>query len=531
MPTKTRINGQNYTQLPRLVSDDVILKGLPQTAGAPDGYGDLAAAVNDLVDVVNVPAVNAELYQEQPIAITRVVKKAGNVVSTFGSGLWAASTGAPTLTQGFTGYDAIGNVIGVTPRTQPEMLLVEPIVNTTSRIVLSSPSTNIITKNLNGKFGLWVYVDLPAASLTTNISINVNFSTNPGAASEANSGIFGWTSTAVRQGWNFLVFVMRNPQAYVPASGVSETQFNGFSFTAFGTGAFNNIKDNNLTFLSIDIANGLNHKLYFDSIMTDFDSKSQIVFGCDAGPNLNEIAVPIFKSYGWKGYVAIPFRVHTTGSEIVSNMSTFFSNQVTTPYSEGWDVINHTLNHKDMTLMGAGKLKYEMLGVQAWYAQMGAVRGNEFYASPGSKSNKFASKVLRDLGFKMQRNTVHQCNYVTAWGFDETTEIGSVDFGSGTNPAFARITSGTKSDVIGWQQFSKMKEFVDLAIAYGCAIFPFWHGITTVGDDGSGEGLTGDPLLMYASSFIMICEYFREKELSGEIELCNFTQLYYGVKQ
>lgn len=45
MPTKTRINGQNYTQLPRLVSDDVILKGLPQTAGAPSGYGDVADAI------------------------------------------------------------------------------------------------------------------------------------------------------------------------------------------------------------------------------------------------------------------------------------------------------------------------------------------------------------------------------------------------------------------------------------------------------------------------------------------------------
>lgn len=42
MPTKTRINGENYTQLTRAVSDDIILKGLPQTAGAPAGYGDLA---------------------------------------------------------------------------------------------------------------------------------------------------------------------------------------------------------------------------------------------------------------------------------------------------------------------------------------------------------------------------------------------------------------------------------------------------------------------------------------------------------
>lgn len=45
MPTKTRINGQNYTQLPRLVSDGIALKGLPQTAGYPAGYGDLVSAI------------------------------------------------------------------------------------------------------------------------------------------------------------------------------------------------------------------------------------------------------------------------------------------------------------------------------------------------------------------------------------------------------------------------------------------------------------------------------------------------------
>ena len=51
MTAKTRINGRNYTQLPRLVTDDVILKGIPQTAGAPDGYGDIANAVNGLIDI------------------------------------------------------------------------------------------------------------------------------------------------------------------------------------------------------------------------------------------------------------------------------------------------------------------------------------------------------------------------------------------------------------------------------------------------------------------------------------------------
>lgn len=47
--SKTRISGENYSQLPRVISDDIILKDLPQTTGAPDGYGSVAAAVNGLI--------------------------------------------------------------------------------------------------------------------------------------------------------------------------------------------------------------------------------------------------------------------------------------------------------------------------------------------------------------------------------------------------------------------------------------------------------------------------------------------------
>jgi hypothetical protein len=50
MPTKVRFAGVNHTQLPQIVSDGIALKGLPQTAGYPDGYGDLAEAVVYAVD-------------------------------------------------------------------------------------------------------------------------------------------------------------------------------------------------------------------------------------------------------------------------------------------------------------------------------------------------------------------------------------------------------------------------------------------------------------------------------------------------
>ena len=90
MPTKTRINGQNCTQLPRLVSDGIALKGLPQTPGYPAGYGDLATAVlkgiglnNDTVktvrplDCYNHSCFDSDgqfIYGTTQITTTQIVK-------------------------------------------------------------------------------------------------------------------------------------------------------------------------------------------------------------------------------------------------------------------------------------------------------------------------------------------------------------------------------------------------------------------------------------------------------------------------
>lgn len=106
MPTKTRINGENYTQLPRLVSDDIILKGLPNTPSAPAGYGDLASAVNavyaasdvdvpktvsplDFYDVIMLSSSGSIAYGVRTSASSQVVQidDATGSVSNYGSPL------------------------------------------------------------------------------------------------------------------------------------------------------------------------------------------------------------------------------------------------------------------------------------------------------------------------------------------------------------------------------------------------------------------------------------------------------------
>jgi hypothetical protein len=80
MPTKVRFAGVNHTQLPQLVSDGIALKGLPQTAGYPDGYGDLASAVNGLIDAVEVPNLKSLITDNQAIqrAVTFYVDGTGD---------------------------------------------------------------------------------------------------------------------------------------------------------------------------------------------------------------------------------------------------------------------------------------------------------------------------------------------------------------------------------------------------------------------------------------------------------------------
>lgn len=502
---------------------------------------DVSLAVNAINDA-SKPAVVAsqsqfKLSQGQSVQITNPVTKYGKVVANFMSGQWAATVGSPTLTQGFTGYNANGNVTGVKSRTgQQGMLLVEPTVDTTTRIQLNSPSTNLLTPQTNGKLGLWVYIEPMAANGDVGFRIEIELSTQIGATGTANGLMIQFVPNCLREGWNFLTFVMRDFRAYQTGQNIIEDHPLGVIPNIYGTGVDANILANNITLLRVNIAGpgATGSKIYFDSLWTDFSSKAQIVMGGDGGVGDVEIALPIFQQYGWIGYTAFPYRIWESGSTVIANLDSNVSSDGKIFYDAGWDFTNHTANHlRNGDLTSAAAIDYEMTVAQAWQNALGFIRGAEFYVSPQSSTSRLAERVISDLGYKLQRHAKHRNNHVTPFGLDNTNHIGSYDLGSvgASVIVVQQITNASPSAVTGgFQRFSRIKRAVDVAIAYGYADFPFWHGITTVGDDGTGEGLTGDNLLIYASAFTKMCEYIREKELAGEIEVCRgMSGFYYGV--
>lgn len=493
-----------------------------------------------LVSAAGNPPQRVVGYErEQPAAIARPVTSPGKLAARFGSGMWLTLSGAPTLTQGYTGWDGSGNTTGVTSRTgQPDMLKVVPAANTTEQIELQTFAANMLTKSLGGVIGLWVYVEAQPgyqAGGTPAGTISISMSTN--AANYTNGVVAAFNTNQVREGWNFLQFRMRNASAYVQASGVAEDHPYGVAAFASGTGADSNILGTDIAKLKIYWDNMSGATLYFDSMWTAFTSKAQIVLGCDQGPLLEEVAVPIFQNYGWIGYSAFPFNTADTGAAtntVQVNLTAPSSSadaQRQRLYALGWDCVNHTMTHPSFNATtNEALIAYQMQTAAAWAQATDMPRGSEFYASPASSTSRLSEKVIKNLGFKLQRHVRKSNTSITPYGIDNPQHLGGMGWGSNSAPAFNTCTGGANGSTTGLQTLTKIKRAWDAIEAYGDTAIVWWHGITTTGDGGMGEDLTGDNLLMTSSAFTLAMAYIRQREQAGALTVCKgMSGFYYGA--
>lgn len=520
-------------------------------SGAQTGYVDLNGSERAF-DTAALQALANDrgarvLADGQPYDITSSVISMGKLACRFGSGQWTATSGSPALTQGYTGWDGSGNRIGITSRTgQPDMLKVVPAANTSEAITLGTFATNMITKSLNGLFGLWVYLERQPGYSTGNVAnlagtLEVALTTNGTAYTNALN--VGFNNNQLREGWNFLVFKMRDPTCYVSGASTAEDHPYGIYANCNGTGADANIVANAITAIRILWTNMLGSgadagtTLYFDSIWTAFSSRPQVVLGCDQGPLLEEVAVPLFDSYGWKGYCAFPYSTTDSGATTLTQQTDYTALPATAQLAQmqrmdsyGWDVIGHTVTHPNLgQYTTEASMAYQMEDAKALWLAFGFRRGLEFYASPGSNTGRLSEKVISALGYKIQRHARKTNTQITQWGVDNPGHVGSFGWGSNSSPCVATSQGTANGSVSGNQQYSKIKRAIDVIVAYGATGHIFWHGITTTGDSGSGEDLTGDNLLISSSAITKSLNYIRSLEQAGSLTVCKgMTGWYYG---
>lgn len=496
----------------------------------------------NLADTAYLPARNAFL-DPQPIGITRGCTGPGKLLCRFLASEWSVF-GSSVLAD-HTGYDASGNITGVVPRTgMPSMLKIIPADDTNEGITQSGASLTAIFKGpkrlINGWFGLWVYVEsqpgYEAGGGATTGSLTVELSTT---TSFSNNLAFGFNPNQLREGWNFLVFRMRNPSAYMAGSGVTERHPYGLGASGYGTGAATDVVNNDILAMRVMISGtGITGRNYYlDSAWTDLSFMPQFVIGFDtSAASIINYGIPKMAEHGWRGYATVNASYwNGTDPRIFYN---FVANtNLRTIYDAGWEIVNHGLMHLPgsagtptmKSLTNPGEIAYEVLALRTLQQGLGLNRGAEFYISPNSQSSRLSEKVIAEAGFKLQRHgTPKHNNYCTPWGIENPRNLGSLEFGY-TSAIYTETTSGTNSSINGNSTIDRLRNWVDMMIDYGATAFPFSHDIQTSGDSGSGTDVPAANNVM-RSTWYMFADYIADKEAAG---LCRvrdgFTGLYYGV--
>jgi len=486
------------------------------------------------------PAKNG--IDELVIAASRPVQSGGKMLCRFKASEWTAQGGA-TLAD-HSGFDANGVITGVVPRSGiPTMLKITSASDSGQGVSANGTALNTILPSgkrlVNGWFGLLVYVETqpgfqPGGTLAGTLLVQLSTNTSTG-----NGVYFSFNTNQSKEGWNFLVFRMRNTAAYVSGSGQSEFHPFGMTVGSYGTGATSDVVNNDIQRIDVLYSGtgitGTN--IYLDSLWTDLNMQSQFVIGFDSShSSVINYALPAFNERGWKGYATINANYwNGSSSRIWYDYSGTFPNHRIL-YNAGWEIVNHGLQHlpgdvatpKMGTLTDAGEILYEVVALDAIQRGNGFLRGAEFYVSPHSSTSRLAEKVIAEAGFKLQRHARKHNNYVLPWGIENPRHLGAAEIGY-TGGGVAQTTGGVASTVTGTETITKLRRWVDVMIDYQASAFPFSHEIQTSGDDGAG-GVTPSANNIMRSTFELFATYVAEKEAAG---LCRvrdgFSGFYYGT--
>lgn len=510
---------QSGLGVPAMIVDGVLM--------GPDG----AVVVNDRL----IKASNSWL-DDQPYGVTSPVRSAGKLVCRFKASEWTL-TGTGSAISDHTGYDAYGVKsgaltagVGVGPVSitgHPTMIKYVPVDTANEGMYPTTFSTPVKTVALNGKFGLWVYRED-----RVDVTISINLSTT---SAHTNGLKVDFSGAAFKQGWNFLVFVMRNPQAYVLGSGVAEYHPDGVTAVCNGNGSTSDILNNPIAAIAIVLNGGtIGAPIYFDSLWTDFDVKSQYLMGFDAmSSSIIDYAIPYMRH---KGYVTANFSYYDGTSRIQVDHTLPGSNGDTI-YAAGWEIVNHGAMHLPGTaspgmaaLTDPAEIAYELKSLQAAMLARGWTRGQHLYVSPNSQTSQLCERVIGDLGYPLHRHgAANNAIQITPFGIPNPRACGG--FGMGSSSMTYRLTTGGVSTrPTDLYLISKAQAYVDCIIAYGATWMPFSHGIETASDDGSGNQIPIDPNLVKQSHFNLLMDYLHAKEDAGLITgLDGSDQLWYGV--
>lgn len=123
----------------------------------------------------------------------------------------------------------------------------------------------------------------------------------------------------------------------------------------------------------------------FKAISQASNAKVTIRFD-DARSDLWTAGKPLMDLYQYKGDCAIP--ISWVGTSTYLTLA-----QCQTLYSQGWELVSHTVTHTTMTGLSLSQAESEMYASRLWLLQNGFVSGSKFFIFPAQASNAALSAL------------------------------------------------------------------------------------------------------------------------------------------
>lgn len=364
-------------------------------------------------------------------------------------------------------------------------------------------SSGTISASINGKFGLWVYFS--PDSTWGNQYIDVELSST--GSWSGTQKVIKFDAYQLRRGWNYLVGDVNQS---IHPHGVTVSGTNDI-ITAPVVGFR----------LVFTVANGTTCDFYFDSFWTGFSrTKSKIIIGKDGS---GEADLLTFKSlmdqYGWRGYLNYDVTGLSTMKLLADYRDPVTAARIDQIYADGWDVINHTVNHVTLgTVLTPSftnaQTRYQVMAQRAHQIGNGWVRGCEFFSSGQNTMTYDQAVFVKSLGFKAIRG-FRGSSHPSMYGHDNILHLGSDAFDA-PNGAGAAVLQTWKDRTLAH-------------INYGGDRWLYMHNLIG-GGAADGSVATGNGIQIYSSAFALYLEWLAGYVDAGLCDVVTPTEWFYGLK-
>lgn len=153
----------------------------------------------------------------------------------------------------------------------------------------------------------------------------------------------------------------------------------------------------NVLHIQLSVTGSAEASIIFDSIWMNHLEPANIIFQFDdARTNVYTTAFPIMKKYGFVGNIGVI-------SSGVGESSYMTEIQLSTVYTHGWDLFNHTKSHKSLLTYSADELREELNTCRDWLNSKGYDRASRFIAFPQGEYDNNVLTVMQSEGYLLGR--------------------------------------------------------------------------------------------------------------------------------